>query len=193
MSACVNLLLGHRHVAETAMLQRIMNKNLVHDLSDDQLLSALKSATAVEREATASLIALLAEVDARRLYLGQGYSSLFVYCTQCLHLSEHAAYGRIEAARVARKLPLVLEMIADGSITMTTVCLLSSHLTPDNHRRLLEAARHKSKREVEQQVAALRPSSIVTSSIRKLPEPRPQPSATAGADRCGGEIPDAVL
>ena len=70
-----------------------MNKNSVHDLSDDQLLNALKAAAVVEREATVSLIALLAEVDARRLYLGQGFSSLFVYCTQCLHLSEHAAYG----------------------------------------------------------------------------------------------------
>jgi hypothetical protein len=77
----------------------IMNKHSVHDLSDEQLLNAVKEAATLERKATASLIALLAEMDARRLYLGQGYSSLFVYCTQCLRLSEHAAHGRIEAAR----------------------------------------------------------------------------------------------
>lgn len=55
----------------------IMNKH-IHDLSDAQLLNAVREAAALERKATASLIALLAEMDTRRLYLGQGYSSLFV-------------------------------------------------------------------------------------------------------------------
>ena len=54
-------------------------------------------------------LALLAEVDARRLYLGEGCSSLFTYCTQVLHLSEHAAYHRIEAARAARQYPVILD------------------------------------------------------------------------------------
>jgi hypothetical protein len=58
----------------------------------------------------------LGELDARRLYLGEGCSSLFAYCTQVLHLSEHAAYGRIEAARAARQWPIVLDLLADGSL-----------------------------------------------------------------------------
>jgi 5-methylcytosine-specific restriction endonuclease McrA len=107
------------------------------------------------------------------LYLGEGFSSLFTYCTRCLRLSEHAAYNRIEAARATRKWPVLLEMLADGSITLTTVCLLASHLTSDNHRLVLKAARYKSKREVEQQVAALRPLPPVPSSVRKLPAPKP--------------------
>ncbi len=97
-------------------------------LSDEELLLAIEAFTAREREATAHLIASLAELDARRLYLGQGYSSLFTYCTKCLHLSEHAAYGRIEAARAARRWPIILELLSDGAITLTTVCLLASHL-----------------------------------------------------------------
>jgi hypothetical protein len=80
--------------------------SLTH-LSDTDLLSAVTHAAAEERAATASLIALLAEVDARRLYLGEGCASLFTFCTQVLHLSEHAAYGRIEAARAARRFPVV--------------------------------------------------------------------------------------
>jgi hypothetical protein len=63
----------------------------------------VKTLAADERQATARLIAGLAELDARRLYLGEGCPSLFAYCTQVLHLSEHAAYGRIEAARTARR------------------------------------------------------------------------------------------
>ena len=156
-----------------------MKKNSVHDLSDEQLLNAVNVAAACEREATAHLISLLAEMDARQLHLGQGYSSLFAYCTKCLRLSEHAAYGRIEAARAARRFPLVLERLADGSITLTTLSLLATHLTSANHRHLLNAASQKSKREVEQQIAALRPQRDVPSTVRKLPCPHPMPNHTS--------------
>ena len=67
-----------------------------------------------ERCATAHLIALLMELDTRRLYLGEGCSSLFTYCTQMLRLSEHAAYNRIETARAARRFPVILELVESG-------------------------------------------------------------------------------
>ncbi len=123
----------------------------------------------LEQQATACLIAALAELDARRLYLAEGCSSLFTYCTEVLHLSEHAAYLRIEAARAARKWPVIVELIADSSLHLTAVGLLAPHLTADNHRDVLESARHKSKRAVEEIVAALRPQPPVPSSVRKLP------------------------
>jgi hypothetical protein len=105
-------------------------------------------AVADERRATVWLIALLAQLDTRRLYLGAGCSSLFAYCTQVLHLSEHAAYGRIEAARTANRFPIVLDLLRDGSLTLTAITLLAPHLTPVNHVEVLRDARHKSKREV---------------------------------------------
>jgi hypothetical protein len=147
-----------------------MNMNSVQSLSDNELIRNLEGAAANERGATVQLIALLAEVDARRLYLEQGYSSLFVYCTKRLRLSEHAAYGRIEAARTARRFPVTFERLGDGSVTLTTICLLSNHLTLENHTQLFEAARHKTRREVEEQIAALHPMPAVPSSVRKLPD-----------------------
>src|ERR687892_1363688 len=138
-------------------------------LSDADLLAAVPRLAARERDATVALIAHLAELDARRLYLAEGCSSLFTYCTQVLHLSEHAAYGRIEAARAVRRYPVLLEQLTDGSVTLTTVGLLTAHLTPENHRELLERARHKSKREVEELVARLRPQPPVPSAVRRLP------------------------
>lgn len=140
-------------------------------MTDEQLLADLNAA-AEERDATAHLIALLAEMDSRRLYLAQGYFSLFVYCTKCLKLSEHAAYGRIEAARAGRRFPLILRFLTDGSITLTTVCLVAAHLTESNHREVLERAMHKTKREVEQQVAVLSPLPPAPSIVRQLPPPR---------------------
>jgi aminoglycoside N3'-acetyltransferase len=79
-----------------------MKINIPSHLSDDALVVAVKSLAGCEREATASLIAHLAELDARQLYLGAGFSSLFTYCCTVLHLSEPAAYNRIEAARAAK-------------------------------------------------------------------------------------------
>ena len=59
-------------------------------LSDRELLTEIHHAARSERGATTHLIALLMELDSRRLYLREGYSSMFTYCTQALRLSEHA-------------------------------------------------------------------------------------------------------
>ncbi len=129
----------------------------------------LKSLAQCEREATVSLIAHLAELEERRLYLAEGCSSMFMYCTQILHLSEHAAYGRIEAARVIRRFPVILESLEEGSVNLTTVGLLAKHLTAENHQELLDRTRHKSKRQVEELVARLYPLPPVPASVRRLP------------------------
>jgi 5-methylcytosine-specific restriction endonuclease McrA len=68
---------------------------------------------------------------------------------------------------------VIFELIAEGSITVTSVRLLSGSLTEENHRELLGAAVHKTKREVETLVAALRPQPPVPSIVRKLPSPKP--------------------
>jgi hypothetical protein len=126
-------------------------------MQDAELLARVTELAIAERHATAQLVAALAELDTRRLYLGQGCSSLFTYCTQVLHLSEHAAYGRIEAARAARRFPAILDRLADGSLTLTAVCLLAPHLTAENCADVLDAARHRTKREVKVLATALRP------------------------------------
>jgi hypothetical protein len=46
-------------------------------LSNQDLLAEVTRLAACERQATAALIACLIEVDTRRLYLGEGCSSLF--------------------------------------------------------------------------------------------------------------------
>ncbi len=138
-------------------------------LSDDELLIELRRSVVAERAVTGHVIEVLAEVDARRLYLAEGCSSLFRYCTEILHLSEHAAYGRITAARLVRRVPGVLEAMQRGDATLTTICLIGPHLTAANCCELLDAVRHKSKREVEQLVATLAPRADVPATVRKLP------------------------
>ena len=74
---------------------------------------------------------------------------MFGYCTQALHLSEHAAYAWIAAAKVATQFPAVMNLLVEGAITLTTVTLLGRHLTEENHVAVLESARHKSKADIE--------------------------------------------
>ena len=161
-------------------------------LSDADLLTRTAQLAERERHTTAELVGALMELDARKLYLGEGCSSLFTYCTQVLHFSEHAAYGRIEAARAARRFPGILVALASGDLTLTSVTLLGPVLTEDNHAGLIATARHRSKRQVEQLVADVRPQPAVASSLRKLPAARPiEPAAPTAmnSESCAGELP----
>jgi hypothetical protein len=148
---------------------QITTYNTGADLSDSELLERVEALARRERHAAVELVAHLAELDKRRLYREQGYGSLFSYCIGALHLAEHAAFNRIEAARASRAFPVILDLLADGSINLTTVRLLAPHLTTGNHEKLLAEAKGRSKREVEELVARLAPRADVPACVRKLP------------------------
>ena len=138
-------------------------------LSDAELLRRVVLLAGKEREATVELVGHLAELDARKLHLACGYGSLFAYCTGALRLAEHAAYNRIEAARLSRRFPAILDLLADGSLNLSTARLLAPHLRPDNFETLVAQARGRSKREVEALVARVAPRPDVAASVRQLP------------------------
>ena len=118
-----------------------METPTLQSLSDDEVLRRLADLTRQSRRAESDLIAHIAEVDARRLYAREACSSMFLYCTEVLRLSEQEAYFRITAARASRKHPVLLEMLADGRLSLTAISLLAPHLTADNRDLLLGACR----------------------------------------------------
>jgi 5-methylcytosine-specific restriction endonuclease McrA len=140
-------------------------------LSNEQLAAEIKRVAGVERRSTADLLQLLIEVERRDLHLTLGYSSMFVYCVRALHLSEQAAYSRITAARAVRRFPTLVELLAEGALTLSSVGLLAPHLTDETLEPLLEAARGKSTRDVERLIAALHPQPDIPASVRALPPP----------------------
>src|SRR2546425_4058936 len=156
-------------------------------LSDQDLLARLEVLASKEREASAELVAHLAELDSRpALYAARGYGSLFSYCTQALRLSEDAACSRIEAARACRRFPLILELLASGSLSLTSVRLLGRHLTVENHQSVLGKARNRTRREIEALVAELAPRPDLPSAVRRLPCPKatlPPPAGPGPATR----------
>jgi hypothetical protein len=143
---------------------------LASGLSDQDLLARLAALAGKERQASVELVAHLAELDTRSsLYAAHGHGSLFTYCTEVLRLSEDAACNRIYAARACRRFPAILDALASGALSLTSVRMLSPHLTPENHEAVLARASGRSRREIEALVAEVAPRPDVPSSIRKLP------------------------
>jgi hypothetical protein len=139
-------------------------------LSSQDLLDQLHALAAKERCASANLVAHLASLEARpSVYAAKGYGSLFAYCTEALRLSEDAACNRIDAARASRLFPIILDRLADGSLSLTSVRMLRRHLTAENHRAVLDRAKGRTCRQIEALIAEIAPQPDVPASLRKLP------------------------
>ncbi len=171
-------------------------------LSDPSLLQSAVTNAGRERTATADLLADLAEIDARRLHLPAGYPSLYAYCAGELHLCEHAALKRIQAARAARRFPVIFSAVAEGRLHLSAVVLLAPHLTEHTAKELLSAATHKSKSEIERLLAERFPKSDVLAWVAPIPSASPGPSGTpgVGSEACqlapgrvqNGTVPEAA-
>jgi hypothetical protein len=121
---------------------------------------------------------------------------MHVYATARLYLSDAEAYLRITAARLSRRFPVVLDMLADGRLHLSAIARLAPHLRVDNADTLLARAAHRSKREVELLVAKIAPRPDAPSRMRRLPTP-PAARPTVGVgqlvpDIAAGAAPDAV-
>ncbi len=142
-------------------------------LSDLELKGSLTTVIVGDRASTATVLAHIAEFDARRLYVAEGYPSMYAYCVHELRLSEDAAYKRIQSARVAREFPALFEAVADGRLHLSAVVLLAPFLRPENADDLLAGASHKTKAEIEELLARRFPRSETLGLVVALPAPSP--------------------
>ena len=136
-------------------------------LSDRTLLHDLAALVARDRATNAELLAHLAEVDARKLYLPAAYPSMYAYCLGELRMSEETACRRIRAARAARDFPTIFAAVADGRLHLSAVVLLAPHLTVENAGELLAAL--KSKSEIERILADRFPRPDVPTRLQAIP------------------------
>ena len=148
-------------------------------LDDGELLRALATLVVQERTTTAALLAHIAEVDARRLYLPAGYPSMYEYCVQELHLPEQAALKRIRAGRTARRFPAIFTALADGRLHLTAVVLLTPYLTPENADELLAAAALKTQADIEMLLAQRFPKPDLPARLEVI---APAPLQTSPAE-----------
>ena len=130
-----------------------MNQYSLRHLADHALLTNLDGLDARDSETTAELLAHLAEVDERKLFVPAGYPCMRDYCIHGRHYSKDVANKRVRAARAARRFPVIFEMVADGRLHLCGVSVLASRLTPENAEDLLTVASHKTREEIERLLA----------------------------------------
>ncbi|MGC3996861.1 MAG: HNH endonuclease [Anaeromyxobacter sp.] len=147
-------------------------------LDDSSLTARLRSLAADERGIKVELLLVLAEVERRKLYLEQGFPSLWAYCREVLHLSEDGAYRRITAMRLLSRFPSLEAPLREGRLSLSTLGMLRDVLTEENLGELVGSAAFKSKAEVERLVVTLKPREAPKDGVRRLPSPpsgAPQP------------------
>lgn len=126
-----------------------MSRYELEHLADDSVDEGLHLHAGRDRENTADLLAFIAESDRRRRYFQFGYNSMHAYCVKALRLSGDAASKRIQVARKARFLPVIFEAIADGRVHLSGMNLLVPFVDEENIHELIEAATHRTYREIE--------------------------------------------
>src|SRR5687768_3460217 len=157
-------------------------------LSDAELLTATRRLAGRSNQLLASLLAHLAEVEARGIHRGRACASLYTYCIYELRFSQDEAFRRVSAARLVRRFPALLDTIAAGELHLTGLLMLGPHLTPDNLVEVLALAKHRTKKELARLVRRLDPLPEVPSCIEplgpapsRLSSPAPTWSQSVGA------------
>ena len=123
-------------------------------LQDRPLLQSFRADVAARRGVTARMLAQLAEIDERRLFLLAGYTSLHAFCVTELRCSSQKAYKWIGVARAVRRFPAILEAIADGRLSRTAVIILAPQLDEANSAELIALASGRAAADIERLLAA---------------------------------------
>ena len=125
----------------------------LNSVTDKKLLIDLNHLVETEKKTTADVLKYLSEVERRGLHLKEGYGSLYDFCIRALRYSEGEAYRRIHSARTLTKFPMIESLIENKELNLTTLSLLSPHLTENNHIQLVKETKNLPTREVSKILA----------------------------------------
>lgn len=162
-------------------------------LSNGKLLQGFTVRVAQDRSTTAELLADMAEIERRRLYVPAGYPSMYLYCVREQHMSESMAYKRIHAARAARRYPAIFAAVEDGSLHLSAVVTLAPHLTPATASELLAAAAHKTRDEIQHMLAARFPQPDMPTHVQLIGSAPAVVAPTAAPTAAPADVPAMQL
>jgi 5-methylcytosine-specific restriction protein A len=159
-------------------------KQKYRHLSENQLLIQTKTAAQTEQLATFALLEYLCEVDQRRAFAAENYTSLFDYLVRGLGYSESQSAERVAAVRLMRQNEEARESIQAGQLTLTSAAqirrfiqterkIANQPVTPERANVLIQSCSGKSKREVEKILFAVAsvPTQIAMQERTRLVSP----------------------
>lgn len=159
-------------------------------LTNKELLLKTHELVRQERALNTEVLLHLKEIDERRLYLEQGYSSLFDMCLKAFGYSNAAAQRRIEAMRLLRAVPEVESKLKEGRLNLTTAAQIQSFFRQETHPsshqeklELLESLENKPSKDVERELIKRNPEMKLTSEkLRPVTEDRYELKLTLSKD-----------
>ena len=130
--------------------------NPIH-LSDEQLIARVKRNCAKKARLLAELLVDLIDIEDRRIHLRAACASMQEYCRRHFEMSPSEAWRRSTAARLVRRVPVLLEYVRRGEVDLSTLMLLRHFIDEHNAEELIRATRCKSKRQIERILEARSP------------------------------------
>ena len=133
----------------------------------------LKAIAAVKdfQKAESSLLKIIQAVDTAKVFLEMGYSSLFLYLTEALKLSEGQAYAYSNVSRKAREVP-ELQAAVENGLSLYKAQRIVPVITKQNQEEWISKAKELSKVKLEMAVAAVSPTPAKRESVRSVGENR---------------------
>lgn len=92
--------------------------------SDEALIGRFHKLVKTERKITHLVLATIAEIDRRKLYLVKAYPNLYSFLVEGAGYSAAAAMRRIDGARLMREIPEVAEKLESGALNLSQVSKL---------------------------------------------------------------------
>jgi 5-methylcytosine-specific restriction endonuclease McrA len=155
-------------------------------LANHEVIRTATARIAHDHVTTAELLADPGELDARKLYLSEGYASMHAYCVGVHNMSEDVAYKRARAAETARRFPAIFDAVAEGRLNLGGVLLLRPHLAPETAEELIAAASRRTREEIERLLAERCPKPDVPTRVEEISPGVGLLAADDGAsDSCG--------
>jgi hypothetical protein len=136
--------------------------NLKH-LTDNQLKLDTQNLVQNERSLLTQILYHLKEIESRKLYSSFGYSSLFDYTCRELKYSSDQAYRRIQAMRLLKDMPEVVQKIDSGELSLSNITQAQKYFKEANVTSkvekivVLKKLIHKSVREGQKEILKLLP------------------------------------
>jgi hypothetical protein len=155
------------------------NFESLRNVRSELLLPRLKDLVRSERKITNEILFYLREVEARKIHLELGFSSLYELCVGELGYSSSSAMRRISAMRLLKAMPEIERKLFEGSVNLSTLNQLQSFIKReektengkielDDKRELLAMIENKSQLEVETALAIVSPKSAIIPLREKI-------------------------
>ncbi len=143
-------------------------KRSIEQLSNNAVIQEGDRAVRNEHALLISILECLNEIEKRSLYLKEGYSSLFAFCTCRWSYSPSKAGRFIAAARCMKQFPAARTLLVGRKITVCGLAKIARLLAEGNPEEILRSVSGKTFAEIEKIVASHQIAPTVRESVRPI-------------------------